>query len=240
MSRPFLVLCFHEIRDEVGEKIVVADGYQDILPSMLTISKQTFSEYMKLLEEAYILKPSEVIQYYRNEFEMPEKAVLLTFDDAFQSVKKNAYPKLKAMNYEAFMFTVSAWLFEEVSEFNLSSSQVMSFSELRSMKDVFTTANHTHQLLQRVDSRGVIQDVDREVLLNDLNECSKFVDEASVFAYPFGLYDQDVVDALPMELAFTTQVGLNDLNTPKLELYRFMAVEDMQLLRDYLSIGEPK
>ncbi len=73
-----------------------------------------------------------------------------------------------------------------------------------------------------------------------MNECSKFVDEASVFAYPFGLYDQDVVDALPMELAFTTQVGLNDLNTPKLELNRFMAVEDMQLLRDYLSIGEPK
>lgn len=44
MSHPFLVLCFHEIRDEVSEKIVVADGYQDILPSMLTISKQTFSE----------------------------------------------------------------------------------------------------------------------------------------------------------------------------------------------------
>lgn len=242
MEQGYLTLCFHEIRpyEEKGLSIQVQDEYEDRLPEVLTLSQDDFSLYLELLKEkhAYILNMDEVKSYHKGEFSLPKNSVLITFDDAFQSVKYNAYPLLKEYGYKALMFTVTGWLGAYKDSFNAHASQVMSEDELESLSDVFTLCNHTNSLHQRKGPQGKIQEVSYDALALDLDLCGSYVDEPLVFAYPFGFYDDSVVKNLEsygMELAYTTKPGINTKETSVLELNRYMATKDIGFLKDFLQ-----
>lgn len=226
----FTTLVYHEFRDDHFDDskpshIDVASKYADILPLPLFTRVKDFENQIKYLvdENYYFMSVSDMIAYYEGERELPEKSVFLTFDDAFQSVYHYAYPILKNYNLHAAMFVVSGWLHEEPSEFDASISKVMSRGELTAMHDVFEFCNHTDILHEREGAKGVIQLTDKETLLHDIGECSKYVDYPEVFAYPFGFYDEKVIkifETSDIKFAFTTNFGKNNRNENRYELNR--------------------
>lgn len=104
----FSVLMYHEIRKEQEfnpeqpSHIDVMENYDDILPSPLFVTLEHFEEQMAYLHEQnyHTLTLAEAKDYYCGKA-IPEKSVLLTFDDCFQSVKEYAYPILKTYGFRA-------------------------------------------------------------------------------------------------------------------------------------------
>lgn len=227
----FRTLVFHEIRpqEEFSEQvrpIQVADGYQDALPLPLFNSLSHFKQQIAFLkaENYHTLSLAEVKAFYTEQKPLPEKSILITFDDCYQSMKKYAYPILKEAGFQAVAFVVSGWLFSEASPYNQEKSQTLSFEELAEMTDVFAYANHTahfHERRGTVESKSMWSTA--EAFKKDLLECDPYVAEKDVFAYPFGLYDQKTVTTLAdlgFVLSFTTKSGVNTVTTSPLELHR--------------------
>ncbi len=228
----FNVLMYHEFREyndldrTKSSAISVAQQYQDALPKVLFSYLDDFKTQMNYLktEGYHTLTLQEIKDFYEKGVKLPEKSVLLTFDDAFQSVYKYAYPILKEQQFHAVCFVVLGWLFQETKPFQIDQSTVMSKQELEKMRDVFELANHTTNLHMRYEGgRTQMQRVSLSELKEDLTECGEYVDSSDIFAYPFGIYQSDDVKRLAeigVHYAFTTIPGLNTKETPLLELHR--------------------
>ncbi len=248
---PFATLMYHEIREkqmfQPGQPspIDVKQDYNDQLPSPLFVTLENFKDQMRYLYENHYhtLTLQQIIDYYYNETELPEKSVLLTFDDCYQSVKLYAYPILKNYQFHAVAFVVSGWLNDEKKSFTPEKSVCLTYMDLEEMADVFEFANHTNQFHTRTDTAvSAIMEADDCSLLDDLDQCNKnpIITAKDVFAYPFGLYSDRNVTLLKNEgyrLAFTSEPGKNNVNTNPLLLKRnvipyFM---DMNAFRDIVN-----
>lgn len=230
----YSVLLYHEIRERgmlrVGQSspIEVAQDYQDQLPAPLFTTREQFAEQMAYLAENnyHTLTLSEIENYHYDNTELPEKSVLLSFDDCYQSVGLYAYPILKEYGFRATAFVVTGWLNAEAKGFASERSVCMAQEELARMTDVFEYANHTHSFHTRQDATtSKLMLVNEQKLKADLKRCSAhpLIRAKNVFAYPFGLYSKQNVKLLHEEgfrLAFTCEAGRNDRNTDPLLLKR--------------------
>ena len=230
----YSVLLYHEIRESgmlrpgQTSAIEVAQAYQDQLPAPLFNTLEQFTEQMAYLAENnyHSLTLSEIEHYHYDNAKLPEKSVLLTFDDCYQSIGLYAYPILKRYGFHATMFVVTGWLNAQPKQFTPERSVCMTQDELAQMTDVFEYANHTHAFHTRENATTsmMMTASDRE-LAEDLKRCneSPIVQAKHVFAYPFGLYAERNVSLLRetgFRLAFTCEPGGNDSNTDPLLLRR--------------------
>lgn len=228
----FATLLYHEIRKrdefhpEKPYSIDVKQEYEDQLPAPLFITLDQFEEQMEFLyrENFHTLTLAEVRDYFYRGKNIPEKSVLITFDDCFQSMKQYAYPVLKKYGFHAVAFVVTGWLHDEPKEYNPEKCVCLAKEELDEMADVFEYANHTDSFHQRYDVKTGRMMVEKdERFARDLDECNRHVPVKDVFAYPFGLFHERNVELLRKKwftLAFTTKTGKNDRQTDPLLLKR--------------------
>lgn len=228
----FTTLVYHEIRKntefnpENQSSIDVKQNYDDILPSPLFVTLEQFEEQMKYLhnENYHTLTLDEVKGYYYSGKDIPEKSILLTFDDCYQSMKKYAYPVLKEYGFHAVSFVVTSWLHNEKKVFNSAKSVCLTKEDLAEMNDVFEYANHTDSFHQRTDQKtSMMMSTTDEEFAMDLDKCNEYVQVKDVFAYPFGLFNDRNVNLLKekgFKLAFTTETGQNTKELEPLRLRR--------------------
>lgn len=230
----FSVLLYHEIRESgmlrpgQASPIEVKQNYQDQLPPQLFVTLEQFAEQMAYLAENkfHTLTLSEVEAYYDSNATLPEKSVLLTFDDCYQSIGLYAYPILKKHGFHAVAFVVTGWLNEQKKPFTPERSVCMTQEELQRMTDVFEYANHTDSFHTRQDAKtSRMMTAQDQELIADLKQCSDhpLIQAKNVFAYPFGLYASQNAELLReagFRLAFTCEQGRNDGATDPLLLKR--------------------
>lgn len=247
----FATLMYHELRHSADfdhsrpSAIDVRQGYEAILPAPLFCTVENFREQIAYLSENgyHTLTLGEVKSFYAGELELPERSVLLTFDDCFQSVKKYAYPILKEYGFRAVAFVVTGWLHDSPKPFDPLKSVCMARNELGDIADVFEFANHTHEFHLRFgpDSSSLTKASDDQLRL-DLEACNRFdgIGAHDVFAYPFGVYEARNVELLRREgfkLAFTTEPGRNGNNDDPLQLNRYTVPYYMDL-KSFASLLE--
>ncbi|NLU51771.1 MAG: polysaccharide deacetylase family protein [Clostridiaceae bacterium] len=246
----FYTLMYHEIVEREGydrkryKGIKVKQNYHDVLPEGLFCLKDEFEKQMAyLFENGYTtLTIQQVIDFYYNDKPIPEKSVLLTFDDAYKSVLLNVYPILKKYNFHAVCFVVLGWLLDEAQEYTKEYSVCMSREELLSMSDVFEYCNHSNLLHTRKGIESALQYKDKDAVLADIKECEAFVNSKKVFAYPFGLYNKENIDwlkELGFLLAFTSVAGFNTRETNPLELHRNACLLQYNI-NDFIKLLEVK
>ncbi|MDF2540503.1 MAG: Chitin deacetylase [Herbinix sp.] len=230
----FSTLMYHEIRKRDTfqptnpSPINVKQNYNDILPSPLFVTLEHFEEQMAYLyhNNFHTLTLDEVKAYYYEHIELPKQSVLLSFDDCYQSIKQYAYPILKKYGFHGVAFVVTGWLHDEPKEFHTDQSVCMAESDLNTISDVFEYANHTDLFHTRTNNTvGRIMTAEDDVFIADLARCNQknYITNKDVFAYPFGFYQERNVDLLRnngFKLAFTSEVGCNNLHTDPLLLKR--------------------
>ena len=93
----FTVLSYHEIADK-----------SETLDATYTVTPKHFDEQVKwLLDNGYhFIKVDDILNYRKNKTPLKDKAVLLTFDDVYQSVYANAYQVLKKYKIPTFIALV--------------------------------------------------------------------------------------------------------------------------------------
>ncbi len=230
----FTSLLYHEIRESKSleenhrSPIQVKQNYEDLLPTVLFVALENFTEQLQYLRHHnyHSLTLNEVIDYYYNGKKIPDKSVLISFDDCFQSLLHYAYPLLKQHGFHAVAFVVTGWLNDQSKPFDTNHSVCLSTKELDSMTDVFEYANHTHSFHTRqnltTNKAMVSTDLD---FSNDLDYCNThpIITAPQVFAYTFGLFNDANVSVLKekdFKLAFTTEQGKNTHDTNPLLLRR--------------------
>ncbi len=239
----FITLLYHEIRERQmlrpgrPSPIDVRQNYYDELPAPLFVTLEGFEDQLKYLYEQgyHSLNLEEIRQYYYKGKELPEKSVLFTFDDCYQSVKKYAYPLLKKYHFHGVAFVVTGWLHSSPKPFLADQSVCLTIEELEEMKDVFEYANHTDLFHTRDNSStSAIMLADSHTFSEDLDRCNAaaIVNAKDTFAYPFGLYTDRNLSLLRekgFRLAFTSEGGVNDRSLDPLLLRRNVIPFSMEL-----------
>ncbi|SEP75715.1 poly-beta-1,6-N-acetyl-D-glucosamine N-deacetylase PgaB [Basfia succiniciproducens] len=143
----FGVLCYHNIIDES----VQSEKYY---PQTISAQK-LISQFNWLRTNGYIPVSMQQILDARNGGKaLPEKSVLLTFDDGYQSFYTVIYPLLKAYNYPAVYAIVTDWIETPANkkvtygDEKLDRKEFVTWQQLREMKDsgLVEIASHTHDL----------------------------------------------------------------------------------------------
>ena len=148
-KRPaFVALCYHNIVPGSGSVT---------LPDMgsITLSELT-AQFDWLRANGYsVISVEDVLKAEKGLASLPPKAVLLTFDDGYESFYRLVYPLLRAYNYPALLALETAWLetppdtpvdYGGVSK--LPRSYFLGWAQIKEMADsgLVELAGHSHNL----------------------------------------------------------------------------------------------
>ena len=79
-------------------------------PRQISASTENFAAQMAFLRQNYrVLSMPEVLEHIESGRQLPDRSVLITFDDACLDVKSNAHPVLKKLNLTATVFVPTAY-----------------------------------------------------------------------------------------------------------------------------------
>lgn len=102
-KQSFTVISYHDIRDNV-------DG--DLEKESTALSTKNLARHFAWLQAHgyHPISVDDILSAQANKKSLPSKAVLLTFDDGYQSLYSRAYPLLKLYKYPAVAALVGSWL----------------------------------------------------------------------------------------------------------------------------------
>lgn len=184
-----------------------------------TIQTERFEKQVRwLAEQGYVtVRTQDVIRWMRDRVALPRRAVLVTFDDGYEGVARNALPVLFRYGFSAVVFVVTARVgstntWDEAKGF--TTNRLMDAEQIRTWSRCgieFGSHTRTHPDLTRLDD----SDLQREVVGSREELAAITGAGPSGFAYPFGFLDDRVADLVRKEfpLAFSAIEGVNSALT---------------------------
>ncbi len=162
-----------------------------------TVSPELFAEHMAYLHQ-HRYTPITVTQYvsaqYHGGDSLPERPVILTFDDGFADFYTEAFPLLKQYDFKATLYVTtgyvegtSTWLQRERE----MTRPMLTWNQLReiSLSGIECGGHsHTHPQLDTLTQ----YEAEREIVQSKRILESQLGDKVSTFAYPFGYYTDSV------------------------------------------------
>ncbi len=185
------------------------------------------SDLQYLKENGYTtVTVSDLIAYVNNEAPLPEKPVMLTFDDGYYNNYLYAYPLLKENGMKA--------VFSPVGKFTDDYSMIhntheyyayLTWDHLREMElsGAVEIQNHSYNLHSNDSIKPIMKrssETDEEHVKRLQNDLSHFQSRAedfllktpSAFVYPYGAYNQEIetlVRELGFQATFSCREGMN-------------------------------
>lgn len=214
--------------------------YPGVLPAA------QFDEQMQLLKQEgfHVITMKQYREFMLDRAPVPDNAVLLTFDDGYESFYKLAFPILQKYSYTAVNFIIVS----DVDNTNKQQVPKLTWEQMREMKRAgMGFYNHTYNLHYYgvVDAEGgtrpaassllYIHDENRNELneeyyrrvTGDLAHAERRLKEElgntdSAIAFPYGSYNEkllEICDSLGIHLKFNIGLGLSSrttLNAPRI------------------------
>lgn len=164
------------------------------------ISSKTLEEELQYLvkEKYYFPTWKEVRQYLDGEIDLPEKSIVLTFDDATKGFIAHGAPLLEKYDVRATSFVIGSKNGETMAGKNYQHIDLESHSY------------NMHRPGGNIGHGGVMTALSDEERLADLKKSQKQTGHSNAFAYPFGDYNkacQKSVEEAGFLVAFTTNYG---------------------------------
>lgn len=180
-TQALVILQYHHISDDT--------------PAITSTRPADFLAHMQLLqdEEMQIVDLKDALHKIQNNQPLAKNAVAITFDDAYDSIYDNAWPKLKELNWP---FTI----FVNPQQIDNKVANMITWPQLKEMQDAGALiANHsqTHSyLIEPHQEKDLATFLDKEIngaeqrLLEELGTSHK------LFAYPYGEFNADIMQWL--------------------------------------------
>ncbi len=193
------ILYYHSIMVEPGNE--------------LRIPPEQFETQMRYLaERGYnVVSLDQLYQYFYEKGILPEKPVVITFDDGYEDNYTNAYPILTKYGFTATVFVVTSYV---------DGKGFMSWNQLQELGDngwqiEGHTINHPSLVKDKLDDVSIKRELTevKDTLEKRFGRIVKF------FAYPFGDYNAEVIRAVKEAgylMAVTTERGWADRKDPML------------------------
>lgn len=218
-ARKIPVLMYHHV---IEEKDIEKYGWKN---NTSVLSVEAFEEQMAYLHENdfYVASIDELEMFLDNKLDLPEKTVVLTFDDGYLSNAKYAYPILQKYNFRATIFMIGYRVDAPQIGFDPSDTQALSVAEISKYTDVFDFQSHTYKMHDfGPNKEPLLVTSSEEAVKKDLL-VNKALVNAKYLAYPYGRYNDKVV-RLAKEtghrLGFTINKGYVSRDSHKFRLSR--------------------
>lgn len=189
------ILLYHNLTD--------GSGPQDSANLDVSVFKQ---QMQYLYDNGYTtITPAELQAWMQGELRLPQKTVMITFDDGYESVYILGYPILKQYGFKATVFIVTRSIADYGNHVNFPH---MSWAQMNTASDVFTYGSHTDSLHYVKHCKFYLFYVDNNTLITDLIKSRKIMNSTPYFAYPYGGHDARITAAVKKagySMAWTTQ-----------------------------------
>ncbi len=206
------VLTYHRVRPD-------ADDLRSVTPKV-------FREHLEILKAGWnVVSIDEVLAAIRGEKPLPERAVLITFDDGYADLYDHALPLLQEFGFPAVVFMLARYVGKvgrTYSEANYPEAPFLSAHQLREMHRVgIEIGSHGlwHVPLAHLSPREAEKEVrESKRILSDLLGF-----DVRAFSYPWGRAGDfhkehvEMVKKAGYEIAFTM---LHGLNSPPFERFK--------------------
>jgi peptidoglycan/xylan/chitin deacetylase (PgdA/CDA1 family) len=222
---------------------VTADGYQ-IVPVLcyhnlgpehkgrLLMAASKFTEEMRYLKERgyRVISMRDFLEFSEGKRQLPRKAVVLTFDDGYRSFREFAEPLLKQLGFTATLFVYT--------DFVGAGRNALSWKDLRELQDAgFDIEAHskTHGDLRRKPGEGEAEYAAR--IRSELGLPQNLFRQhlgrpATILAYPYGAWDDDLLKLLDQygySTAFTVRRESNSAFVTRRKIHRSQVYGEMSI-----------
>lgn len=232
------------------QKIIVL-LYHSILPkeefdedNESVLDLKVFEEHMKYLyENGYsTITTKELEDYLCNKKPFDEKKVMITFDDGYLDNYFYAYDVLKKYDFTAVEFLIGHTIEKESKDFIPLDFPRFTLEDIENSKDVFEFASHSfnmHSIDDTVKKQFLLIKSEDEIK-EDFIKSFDIPNTEKAFAYPFGMYNKQVVKVLKeldCKLAFTINRKYTTKRTSPFEVPRYSIHRSLSMA-DFIKIIE--
>ena len=235
-DNPFFVLCYHRFLNKPDEA-------EDLAQAEYQMPLEEFKWQMQYLKDNgfHPISEEQLMGYWFQGKPLPLKPVLITFDDGFRTIYRDAFPVIKADGYPSILFLYTKFIeYGELAQKKRAEDgkknktkkkfQALEDSDILTMEQSGMaveshTANHLNlgKEGEKLDDAGALK-----LWTYELNQPLAFIEKRfknkpELLAYPYGVYDPGilkVVEEQGYKLAFTVNPGPNDKTLPPLMLKR--------------------
>ncbi len=181
----------------------------------------------------------DLINFFHKGAKLPEKCVMLTFDDGFESVNQYVLPLLKKYDMKAVASVVGSFAdaFTEAPDNNVKYAYMNWDTIAKLVKSPYIEIqNHTYDMHKRTADRNGVKikkdetvDAFRAILSDDLLKFQNKMKDVTgyvptAFTYPYGTVSDEgeaIIKELGFKAAFTCQEKINIISRDNPEkLYR--------------------
>ncbi|SFC42485.1 polysaccharide deacetylase family protein [Clostridium uliginosum] len=220
------------INENIGVPVLYYHSVKETEDNEVTISPQKLRNELRYIKDSgyTTLTMAELQNHLLNNTAIPEKSIVITFDDGYMNNYTNAFSILKDLDMKATIFCIT---------FKLDGQYYLSESAIKNMSDYgidieshtaghpdLTKMTYEQQLSEFVESKEALESItDKPV---------------TAVAYPYGNYNDDSIRAAKdagFALAFTTHLGLADRNDNPFSLDRIYISSsyDMDTFKNLLA-----
>ncbi|TQV82789.1 polysaccharide deacetylase family protein [Aliikangiella coralliicola] len=220
-----LMLILSFCRDTKATVVLQYHHISESTPRVTSTSPELFKRHMNYLKTHgfRVLAMAELIKLLNQKKTLPDKSVVITFDDGYLSIYENALPLLKQYD---FPFTV----FVNTKAVSENSKQFMSWRHLKELtRNKGTIANHSvsHAYLIRKGSGESESEwekrVSQEISVAQAEIVSRLGKSVKAFAYPYGEFNlalKNILDSMGY-IAFGQQSGAVSVDVDHQAIPRF-------------------
>ena len=210
------ILLYHAIEENYPDEI-----------SNLAITSALFEDHMQtLLKHGYTtITFQDYIDFKYNDKELPEKPIIITFDDGYLSNYTKAFPILKKYGMKATIFIVASTVGKMYPEINYSH---FTWEHARKMREsgLIEIGSHTYY-------HNDVSQYSPEMAAMDLRLSKYLIDtnlnyNCTLLAFPYGLCtEENQQQALDAGYELTCKVGDKGVNT------KYTPITDLKRLTIY-------
>jgi peptidoglycan/xylan/chitin deacetylase (PgdA/CDA1 family) len=199
---------FPQLHPQARQTRVPVMMYHDILPEkqvFFDVTPEEFEQHLELLREKGLTPISldQLVTHLRTGLPLPEKPILLTFDDGYSGHYTYVYPLLKKYNYPALFSIYTEKVGQQMGRSSLT------WEQLRQMANdpLITIASHSV-------SHKVLVDLTPMEIQYELEQAKRVLEaELGIpihyFTYPEGKYNADVAAAV-QTAGYSAALTMND------------------------------
>ncbi|HJS22794.1 MAG TPA: polysaccharide deacetylase family protein [Pyrinomonadaceae bacterium] len=221
-----IILCYHGVTERRQRHPADRAG--------LHIRADRFEAQLNYLRRHYrIISLAKFLEARKNNVQLPDYSVVLTFDDGYRNFLTGALPRLNARNLPVSVFLITERIqMDSPSRVNgwseADDETFLSWAEIRELQR-YGVEFGSHTCSHRKLSEIVEVEAERELRESHKIIAAHLSQATMPFAFPYGAYSEPVIAMtreLPYTCALTTDAGTNAPQTDLFLLRRNLIGDD--------------
>ena len=201
---------FPEINSLARQAKVPVMMYHDILPEkqvFFDVTPEEFEQHLRLIQAKKLtpITMDQLVSHLRTGLPLPEKPILLTFDDGYQGHYDYVYPLLKKYKYPAIFSIYTAKVGKKLGRSSLTWKQVREMAK----DPLVTIASHSvnHKVMENMTPQELVLETQesKRILEAELGIPIRY------FTYPEGKFDDAALEAVKAA-GYSAALTMNDLD----------------------------